>query len=270
MLLQPTLLSIAGSDPSGGAGIQADLKTLTSIGVYGVGGITCLTVQNAKGVQKITPLPVDFIKTQIQAVLENHNVTHIKIGMTGNDEILHCLSQLLDPFSGEVIYDPVMASSTGERLLTDNALSILQKELLPKVSWLTPNRFELQFLSNRSITTAKEAIDCARFLLKQYPLMRGVVVKGGHIEESEGTISDFLVQASEPVIESKRQRLQNPNLHGTGCTYSSALGSYLCLDKKPAVAFQMSGEYMDRVIKEGMNKSASQSHANGPLLHFLA
>lgn len=270
MLLQRTLLSIAGSDPSGGAGIQADLKTMTTIGVYGAAAITCLTVQNAKGVLAIHPLNVDYIKAQVKAVFEDHNVTHIKIGMTGNDTIIHCLAQLLDPFTGEVIYDPVLASTTGERLFTGKAVTTLRKKLLPNVSYLTPNRMELQLLSNRSTTTTEEAITGARIILKQYPYMKGILVKGGHIEESEATISDFLVQPDEPVVASTRQRLDNPNLHGTGCTYSSAFASYLSLGNTPAIAFQMAGEYMDRIIRAGKERSVSISPSNGPLLHFLS
>lgn len=269
MPLQPTLLSIAGSDPSGGAGIQADLKTMTTTGVYGAAALTCLTVQNAKGVQEIYPLPEDFVAAQIRAVLEDHDVTHIKIGMTGSETIIHCLSRLLDPFTGEVIYDPVLASTTGERLFADNTLAALQTELLPWVSYLTPNRDELQLLSNQAIGTTHDAIDAAEFVLKHYPLMKGIIVKGGHIDESELTISDFLVRPDTAVVESKRRRLDNPNLHGTGCTYASAFASYLCLGNTSAAAFRMAGDYMDQIIRAGIDKSASLSPGNGPLLHFL-
>jgi len=269
LLLQPTLLSIAGSDSSGGAGIQADLKTMTSIGVYGAAAITCLTVQNSHGVQEIKPLSADFIRAQIRAVLEDHDVTHIKIGMTGNAQILHCLASLLHPFTGEVIFDPVLASTTGDSLLKTDALSTLKEELLPIISYLTPNTSELQLISNKSITTGNDAIDCARLLLNKYPQLKAIVVKGGHLEESDLNIYDFLVQPGGIICESKRTRLQNPNLHGTGCTYSSALASYLCIGNDVVTAFMMAGKYMDKIIKAGQNKSAATSQSNGPLLHFL-
>lgn len=269
MLLQPTLLTIAGSDPSGGAGIQADLKTMTSIGVYGAAAITCLTVQNSHGVQEIKPLSDDFIQAQIQAVLDDHDVTHIKIGMTGNGAIIDCLARLLHPFSGEVIYDPVLATTTGDSLLKAGALSVLKKELLTKVSFLTPNTSELRLLSNQSITSREDAIHCATVLLNTYPLMKAVIVKGGHLEESSMQISDFLVQSGGLICESKRKRLQNPNLHGTGCTYSSALASYLCMGNDTVTAFQLAGDYMQKIIQVGHDKSASTSHSNGPLLHAL-
>jgi hydroxymethylpyrimidine/phosphomethylpyrimidine kinase len=270
LLIQPTLLSIAGSDPSGGAGIQADLKTMTAIGVYGAAAITCLTVQNSGGVQEIKPLTAGFVQAQIRAVLEDHDVTHIKIGMTGNAEILHCLANLLHSFAGEVVYDPVLASTTGDPLLKADALSVLKEKLLPEVSYLTPNISELQFISNKSITTRGDAIDCARLLLNKYPQMKAIVVKGGHLEESKTNICDFLVQPGEIISESKRRRIRNPNLHGTGCTYSSALASYLCLENDVVTAFKLAGEYMDRIITAGQNKSSATSISNGPLLHFLA
>jgi hydroxymethylpyrimidine/phosphomethylpyrimidine kinase len=269
LFLQPTLLSIAGSDPSGGAGIQADLKTMTSIGVYGAAVITCLTVQNSHGVQEIKPLPAPFIEAQIQAVLVDHDVTHIKIGMTGNEEIIQCLTRQLNSFAGEVIYDPVLVASTGDSLLTTDALSTLKEELLTKVTYLTPNTSELQLLSGKAIASSDDAIACAKILLARYPLMKAVVVKGGHIEEFAISISDFLVQAGERVSESKRKRLKNPNLHGTGCTYSSALTSYLCMGNDTVTAFQLAGAYMNTIIQAGIDKSASNSHMNGPLLHFL-
>jgi len=269
MLLQPTLLSIAGSDPSGGAGIQADLKTMTAIGVYGAAAITCLTVQNSRGVQQIKPLTGDFVQAQIRAVLDDHNVTHIKIGMTGSHEIIECLSQIFHSFSGEIIYDPVLASTTGDPLLTTDTFFTLNQKLLPVVSYLTPNTSELQLLSNGAIVTKADALNCASSLLKKYPSMKAIIVKGGHLDESDKHISDFLVQPDDIIFESKRKRLINPNLHGTGCTYSSAFASYLYLGNELVKAFKMAGEYMNTIIQAGSKKSVSRNYSNGPLLHFL-
>lgn len=270
MLLQPTLLSIAGSDPSGGAGIQADLKTMTSIGVYGASAITCLTVQNSKGVQQIHPLSGEFVQAQIQAVLEDHNVTHIKIGMVGNTEIIKCISQILQSFEGEVIYDPVLAATSGNALLTPNAFTILKKELLPQVSCLTPNIFELERLSNKKNNSAQESIKSALNLLEKYPFLKAVIVKGGHLDETNSTISDYLVRPDASIHESKRNRLKNPNLHGTGCTYSSALASYLCLENDFVTAFELTSLYMNTIITAGIGISTSKNKSNGPLLHFLS
>ncbi len=268
MSILPTLLSIAGSDPSGGAGIQADLKTMTSIGVYGAAAITCLTVQNSLGVQQIKALTADFVQAQIKAVLDDHNVTHIKVGMTGTVEILSILGQLLRPFSGEVIYDPVLASSTGESLLQTEGMEILKEKLLPTVSYLTPNISELQLLSNKEIHSSADARACADFLLHACPSLKAVVVKGGHLDETCTEITDFLVQRNGEIHESKRKRIQNHDLHGTGCTYSSALASYLCLGNEPVAAFKLAGEYMSKIIENGIHSSAVRSLGNGPLLHY--
>lgn len=266
----PTLLSIAGSDPSGGAGIQADLKTMTSIGVYGAAVITCLTVQNSQGVQSITPLPATFVQQQITAVLSDHNVTHIKIGMTGTLEIVEMLGELLKNFPGKIIFDPVFAASTGEPLFQKDGLQFLKKNLLDKVTYLTPNSMELAKLTDNTIDRPSEAIDSARQLLASLPKMQGVVVKGGHLEMKSNTISDFLVQQNNISTESKRERLNNKNLHGTGCTYASALASCLCLGSDPILAFQQAGKYMDTIIKAGMNRSAVREGNNGPLLHHTS
>ncbi|MCF8056146.1 MAG: bifunctional hydroxymethylpyrimidine kinase/phosphomethylpyrimidine kinase [Desulfocapsa sp.] len=268
MSIQPTLLSIAGSDPSGGAGIQADLKTMTSIGVYGAAAISCLTVQNSLGVQEIRPLSPDFVQAQVQAVLGDHNVTHIKIGMTGTVEILRTLGRILRPFSGEVIYDPVLASSTGQVLLQTDGIDVLKKELLPTVTYLTPNIFELQLLSKKEISSIKDGVECGKSLLDTFPSLKAVIVKGGHLNENSEYISDFLIQRDVEIHESKRKRKQNNNLHGTGCTYSSALASYLCLGNDIVSAFELSGDYMDKIIQEGMKSSTVHGPGNGPLLHY--
>ena len=269
MLLQPTLLSIAGSDPSGGAGIQADLKAMTSIGVYGAAAITCLTVQNSRGVQKIEALSDELVKAQITAVLDDHHVTHIKIGMVGNAKIITGISSLLESFDGEVIYDPVLAATSGNSLLTPDAFTALTDKLLPRVSCLTPNTSELTQISEEPNNSVQDSIKCAKSLLQTYPSMKAVIVKGGHLDEANSSISDFLVQPGNVIHESKRNRLKNPNLHGTGCTYSSVFASYLCLKNDFVTAFKLTGQFMDTIITTGIGKSASKSKSNGPLLHFL-
>ena len=270
MSISPTLLSIAGSDPSGGAGIQADLKTMTSIGVYGAAAITCLTVQNSRDVHEVKPLAANFVQTQVQAVLDDHNVTHIKIGMTGTIEILKIIGQLLQPFTGEVIYDPVLASSTGESLLQRDGLELVRKELLNRVTYLTPNISELQLLSNKKIHSSTDATACARFLLDTFPSMKGVVVKGGHLDETCPEITDFMVQRDGAIHKSKRKRIPNNNLHGTGCTYSSAFASYRFFGDEAKDAFSLACDYMDTIIRKGTRIDLTRSPDNGPLVHYKA
>lgn len=269
MPIQPTLLSIAGSDPSGGAGIQADLKTITAIGVYGAAAISCLTVQNSHGVKNIQALAPDFVQAQITAVLEDHTVTHIKIGMLGTVAIAKGIHNILEEYSGTVVYDPVLAASTGESLLTGDGLQCLKKQFLMNVSFLTPNVSELEQLSGGTIRGTEDGIRCAEVLLAQYPKMKGIIVKGGHLASDKDTISDYLVLANGTNYESKRKRIANSNLHGTGCTYSSALASFLCLGNDPESAFQKAGAFMDNVIRAGINIQLVKENVNGPLLHYL-
>lgn len=270
MSIHPTLLSIAGSDPSGGAGIQADLKTITALGVYGAAAITCLTVQNSHGVKSIQNLAPDFVQAQITAVLEDHAVTHIKIGMLGTLEIAKRIDLTLKDFAGTVIYDPVLAASTGESLLTGDGLQFLKDQFLTNVSFLTPNISELEQLSGGTIRGTEDGLRCARELLAHYPKMKGIVVKGGHLESAKDTVSDYLVMDNDIDYESKRKRIVNSNLHGTGCTYSSALASFLCLGNDPESAFHKAGAFMDKIIRAGTNTQLVKENINGPLLHYLS
>jgi hydroxymethylpyrimidine/phosphomethylpyrimidine kinase len=265
----PTVLSIAGSDPSGGAGIQADLKSMTAIGVYGAAAITCLTVQNSCGVQDIKPLAPDFVRAQIQAVLDDHMVTHIKIGMLGSVGIVAVVADILQTFTGTVVYDPVLAATTGESLLAGNGLEYLSQKLLPYVSFLTPNIHELETLTNHSISTATRAIASARELLEMYSNMQGVVVTGGHLDGENAEIKDSLVMQNGSIEESKRKRINTSNLHGTGCTYASALASFLCLDETQEIAFQKTGMFMDKIIRAGIGVQVVDKNTNGPLLHNI-
>jgi len=262
---EATVLSIAGSDPSGGAGIQADVKTIASIGVYGAAAITCITVQNSKGVQQIHSLPPQLVEAQIMAVIEDHLVTHIKIGMVGTIEIAKCIGKILQEFDGIALYDPVLAATTGESLLHKDTIQILKHSLLPYVQYLTPNRDELSILSGHTISSLNSALRSGRELLATFSNLEGLIVKGGHLKENEKEIGDYLLLQTGGMIVSKRKRINISNLHGTGCTFSSAFTSFLCMGDTPDTALQNSGEYMDRVIRSGVSRKIAQSGDNGPL-----
>lgn len=219
--LAPTVLSIAGSDPSGGAGIQADLKTITAIGVYGAAAITCITVQNSLGVSESVALAGDLVVRQVQAVLADYNVTHIKIGMIGTIEIATALGQLLGEFKDEVIYDPVLSSTMGQSLLNSTNLSDLSNQLISKVTVLTPNLAELEQLCQQPMATPEAAIRGARQILDRHEHLQAVIVKGGHLEIDKKYVSDYLIlKNQEQIATSTRQRIKSHNLHGTGCTYA--------------------------------------------------
>ncbi len=267
--LSPTVLTIAGSDPSGGAGIQADLKTMTAIGVYGAAAITCITVQNSLGVTESVPLDAGLVVRQVQAVLADHHVTHIKIGMIGVIEIAGALGKLLEDYQGEVIYDPVLASTTGQSLLSCSSLAELSSQLISKVTVLTPNGDELAQLCQQQIATPEEALCCAGTILARHEHLRAVIVKGGHLEPDSTNIHDYLLLRNQEVIVSKRTRIQSANLHGTGCTYASAFAAFHCLEKDYRKAFSLTAVYMDSIISKSSSISLVKSGVNGPLVHAL-
>lgn len=269
MVHEATVLAIAGSDPSGGAGIQADLKTMTSIGVYGATAITCLTVQNSLGVQKIHALDSYFVQQQIQSVLDDHLVTHMKIGMLGSVNVVRMMNTVLQEFKGTVVFDPVLAATTGESLLEGDGLEFLKTNFLNHISYLTPNKQELESLAGTTVQTVEGGIECAKLLLARYPKMKGIIVKGGHFDTTETSIRDILILQNGKQVESKRQRIANNNLHGSGCTYSSALSSYLLLENSAEDAFRKSSDFMDTVIQRGKNIQIAKSNVNGPLIHHL-
>jgi hydroxymethylpyrimidine kinase/phosphomethylpyrimidine kinase len=265
--LSPTVLTIAGSDPSGGAGIQADLKTMTAIGVYGAAAITCITVQNSRGVTESVALDGGLVVRQVQAVLSDHHVTHIKIGMVGTLEIASALGELLASFQGEVIYDPVLTSTTGQSLLSCSSLAELSDHLISKVTVLTPNCLELAQLCQQEIATPEEALACARLILARHTHLRAVIVKGGHLEPENPDIHDYLVMKNQEIKTSKRVRIRSANLHGTGCTYASAFAAFHCRENDYDKAFFLTSAYMDRLINAGSSISQVKSGTNGPLVH---
>ncbi|MDO8946510.1 MAG: bifunctional hydroxymethylpyrimidine kinase/phosphomethylpyrimidine kinase [Desulfocapsaceae bacterium] len=267
--LSPTVLTIAGSDPSGGAGIQADLKTMTAIGVYGAAAITCITVQNSLGVTESVPLESGLVLRQVQAVLADHHVTHIKIGMVGTMKIARALGKLLADYSGEVIYDPVLTSTTGQSLFSNSSLAELSGQLISKVTVLTPNGDELAQLGQQKIATPEEALRCAGAILARHEHLRAVIVKGGHLEADSTDIHDYLVLKNQEVVVSKRKRIQSANLHGTGCTYASAFAAFHCRERDYRKAFSLTAVYMDSIINRSSSISLVKSRANGPLVHAL-
>ncbi len=262
-------MTIAGSDPSGGAGIQADLKTMTAIGVYGAAAITCITVQNSLGVTESVPLEAGLVVRQVQAVVADHHVTHIKIGMIGTMKIARALGKLLADYSGEVIYDPVLASTTGQSLFNNSSLAELSTYLISKVTVLTPNCLELEQLCQQKITTPEKALHCAGTILARHEHLQAVIVKGGHLEPDRTDIHDYLIIKNQEVIVSKRRRIQSANLHGTGCTYASAFTAFHCREKDYCKTFFLTASYMDRIISKSSSISLVKSGFNGPLVHAL-
>ncbi|MBI4792758.1 MAG: bifunctional hydroxymethylpyrimidine kinase/phosphomethylpyrimidine kinase [Deltaproteobacteria bacterium] len=272
--LLPAALSIAGSDPSGGAGIQADIKTFTVIGVYCGAAITALTSQNTMGVSSYLPLPAAFVRRQVQEVLDDLNVTHIKIGMVGNGEIAAALGEVLSSFAGEVIYDPVIKSSSGTSLFGPGSRAITE-HLLPRTTFLTPNIAELEILTGRECTDTATALNAAQALFALAPRLKAVCLKGGHMDEQNRTVTDYLTrpaagdqgekEAAGRIFPVHHPRVFTRNTHGTGCTFASAFTAYLMQTNDVRKSFSSACAFVDILLR----KSAPQpvGHGAGPLLH---
>ena len=252
------VLSIAGSDPSGGAGIQADLKTMAALGVYGMSAITSLTAQNTQGVFEILPVPVGFFKKQLDLVLKDIRPDAVKIGMVGRTDLILAIKESLEIYKIEnIVLDPVMVSSSGKKLLDPKALKALE-ELFKNSKLITPNLLEAQVLLQRQIKTIEEIKIAAKDLGEKYKT--SVLVKGGH---KIGSADDVLYSRGQIKIF-PGQRINNPNNHGTGCTLSSALASHLALGYDLDTAVEKSKAYMTGALKADLDLGFGP----GPLNHM--
>jgi len=269
---QQVALTIAGSDPSGGAGIQADIKTFTSIGVYAGAVISSMTVQNTREVFAIQAVNPAFVKDQISYVLKDLNVTHIKIGMIGSAAVAESICCALADFSGEIIYDPVLVSSSGRQLIDREGYDTVRTQLLELCTVLTPNIPELSLLTERNCTNKDSLLAAAESLLHQYGKMRSLIITGGHSKPAEDTITDYLLSVSgiSPRVryeEISHPRIASQNTHGTGCTFSAAFTAYHLLNGDDSGAFHKATGYMEKIIKK--SGSCKIGHGTGPLIHYL-
>ncbi len=259
----PVVLSIAGSDCSGGAGIQADIKTISALGGYAATAITSVTVQNTCGVQSVYPLLPDVVRGQIVAVMDDLYPEAVKIGMLGDAGIVSVVVSCLSA-SVPVVYDPVMVSSSGRRLMTEDAIEAVKKELFPLVTLLTPNLDEASVLTDTSISTLDEMKQAARMLTERYGF--SVLLKGGHLAGDE--MCDVLHTADHTYYIYKEQRIETGHLHGTGCTLSSAIAARLAAGCSLPEAVEQAKAYVTQAIREGKDLGIGQG--NGPLWHFPA
>lgn len=259
----PVILSIAGSDPSGGAGIQADIKTISALGGYAAAAITALTVQNTLGVQAVTPVEASVVGAQVQAVLTDLRPQAIKIGMTGSAAVVRTLADLLQGYpSVPVVLDPVMASTSGHRLMDAEALEALRRQLFPCCTLVTPNLPEVQLLLERPIATIDEMKQAALTLSHTYGT--AFLVKGGHLEG--GAMCDVLYDGAQHHLFTA-PRIDSPNLHGTGCTLSSALATCLAQGDTLPQAVSRAKRYISQAIEAAGRLHIGQG--NGPLWHFV-
>lgn len=269
----PTILSVAGSDPCGGAGIQADIKTITTLGCYGAAAVTAITVQNSHGVQQMEPLSPDLVAAQIQAVLDDYRVSHVKIGMVGSVAIAEIIAQTLYNFDGEIVYDPVLHATTGQSLIGGNSRPDALNALLQKVTVLTPNIPELEQMTGQSIIDESSLLSCGQDLLKKNSRMKAVVIKGGHGIDA-ATVTDFLVCkdqfATTKTHKSTHKRIATQNSHGTGCTFASAFAAFHSQCQDYVQAFEKTSAYMHKLLEISSSQDMIlNSHGTGPLFHAL-
>lgn len=238
----PHVLSIAGSDPSGGAGIQADLKTFSALGVYGMAAVTALTAQNTLGVSGVHEVPPAFVRAQIRSVLEDIRVDAIKIGMLGSAEIIEAVAEELSRCDSAVmiVLDPVMVATSGDSLMTAGAAEAMKERLIPLCDVLTPNIPEAEKLLRKSVMDMEVS---ARELLVLG--CGAVLLKGGHLK---GDISRDVLARADGCVSLDAPRIETHNTHGTGCTLSSALAAYLAKGLSLAEAAQAAKAYVHAAL----------------------
>ncbi len=256
------VLSIAGSDSGGGAGIQADLKTFAALGCYGMTAITALTAQNTLGVSGIHGVPPEMLKAQLSAVLDDIGVDAVKIGMLHAPEIVHTVAWALKHYAvKQVVLDPVMVATSGDRLIASETVQVLVDELFPLATVVTPNLDEAALLLGRPITGAHELDAAARDLLAMGT--QAVLLKGGHLPGDE--VTDLLVTSAGVSQRLSSPRIASRNTHGTGCTLSSAIAAYLALGEPLDQAVAKARSYILQAIAQGADVYTGAGH--GPLNH---
>lgn len=261
-----SILSIAGSDCSGGAGIQADLKAISALGGYAATAITAITVQNTCGVRAIHPVPPEFVKGQIEAVMEDICPDAIKIGMINDVEIVKVIADSIRRYRPQwVVFDPVMVSTSGCKLIEDAAIEVLKTELIPLSDLITPNLKEAEVLLNKQIRTFEEMKEAAAALLCFGS--KAVLLKGGHLSGNEMTDALQVADKESPVLY-RGVKTESRNTHGTGCTLSSAIATLLAQGYELERAVGDAKRYVADGIFYGKDVHIGEGH--GPLNHFFS
>jgi hydroxymethylpyrimidine/phosphomethylpyrimidine kinase len=256
------VLSIAGSDSGGGAGIQADLKTMAALGCFGMTAITAITAQNTVGVRAIHALPPEVLAAQIDAVVEDIGVDAVKIGMLHDPAVVRVVAAAIRRHGlKRVVLDPVMVATSGDRLIAAETVAVLVDELFPLVDLVTPNLDEAQLLLGRPIDGIDALEDAARALLALGA--PAVLLKGGHLPGKR--VQDLLLVPGQAPLRLESARIPSRNVHGTGCTLSSAIATQLALGLDLADAVQAARRYILGAIAEGA--AVRTGHGHGPLNH---
>jgi len=259
--IKSKILIIAGSDSSGGAGIQADIKTVTALGSYAMTAITAVTAQNTKGVKKITPIPTKNVQKQITMILDDIGADGVKIGMLHNASIIKCVYSILKKYKlKNIVLDPVMVAKSGTKLINNSSIKYLKKLLLPLSNLVTPNIPEAEVLIGGSISNKKDMIEAAKIILNMGS--KNVLLKGGHLKSK--MICDILATKKGIKVFSKR-KIKTKNTHGTGCTLSSALATCLSQKKNIFKSCKISLNYVNQAI----TYAPGYGKGYGPLNHLV-
>ncbi|MBP3875019.1 MAG: bifunctional hydroxymethylpyrimidine kinase/phosphomethylpyrimidine kinase [Lachnospiraceae bacterium] len=256
-----TALTIAGSDSSGGAGIQADIKTMTANGVYAMSAITALTAQNTTGVTDIMEVTPEFLKAQLDCIFTDIRPDAVKTGMVSSSALIEVIAERLRFYKAEnLVVDPVMVATSGARLISEDAVGTLKKELLPLAKVITPNIPEAEVLSGRTVASEKDMEAAAKEIYEKYGC--GVLCKGGH---SINDANDLLYDGKE-LIWFNGKRINNPNTHGTGCTLSSAIASGLAKGYDLPTAVRSAKNYISCALAAMLDLGKG----SGPMNHAFA
>lgn len=259
------VLSIAGSDSGGGAGIQADLKTFAALGCFGMTAITALTAQNTTGVRAIHAPPADMLQQQIDAVVEDMGVHAVKIGMLHGADIVDVVHQSIVKHAlDRVVLDPVMVATSGALLIQASAVDAIIQKLFPVVTLITPNLDETAHLVQRPIQTEEDMLSAAQQLLSMGA--PAVLIKGGHLQSDR--VSDLLLTHDNAPLWIRAPRVQTHNTHGTGCTLSSAIAAHLALGHNLLEAVQHAHAFIRMALEAGAK--VHTGHGSGPLNHSAA
>lgn len=258
-----SVMTIAGFDPSGGAGIQADIKTISALGCYATSALTALPVQNTRGVQKIYPVPIEAVGEQIRAIVDDIAPDAVKIGMVHSTELVEVIErEVAGAAGGRIVFDPVMVATSGHRLIEDRTIGAIVERLFPMAAVITPNMDEAAVLAGMEI----ETVDDMRRAGERIMTMgcRALLLKGGHLRSER--LTSLFFDESGAVTELHSPRFETRNTHGSGCTLSSAIASFLARGENLLNAVRSAQEYVEGAIRTGANVTVG--HGNGPLCHF--
>ena len=260
----PTVLTIAGFDGSGGAGIQADIKTFSALGCYATSVLTALPVQNTQGVRKIYPVAIEAVADQIEAVLDDIVPNAIKIGMVHTPQLVEIIVNILKKYPKiPIVFDPVMVSTSGHRLIEEETIATIVENLFPIAEIITPNMDEAAILAKMEVKTLED-METAGIIIQNYGC-KNILLKGGHQETPR--ITSLLLSEKGESISFETEKFKTNNTHGSGCTLSSAIAAFLARGEDLKNAVSLAQKYVFEAVENG--KDVVTGKGNGPLNHFF-